>query len=89
MGGWNFGMSSDCNSRTEWDLKDVTKNSVTFADGPKVCRVLGLKVEDVLGAPKTPLAQHLLNSPVPKDLIQDLNAGNLPYNDFIDKLHGR
>lgn len=89
VGGWNFGMSGHYNSRTEWDLKDVTKNSVTFADGPKVCRVLGLKVEDVLGAPKTPLAQHLLNSPVPKNLIQDLNAGNLPYNDFIDKLHGR
>ena len=38
------------NSHTTWDLKDVSENSITFVDGPKVCRVLGLKVEDVLGA---------------------------------------
>jgi hypothetical protein len=91
IGGWNFGMSGHYNSRTEWDVKDVTNNSVTFADGPKVCRVIGLKVEEVLPAPvgaKSVVAAGM-DDGFDAAMLADLRAGRIDYSSFIDRVHGR
>lgn len=82
IAGWNFGLSGHYNSHTAWDLKDVTSNSVTFADAPDVCRVIGLKVEDVLGEPAKPQA-------LTEDLIQKFRGGRMPYAEFQDRIHAR
>lgn len=89
VAGWNFGMTGHYNSRTDWDLKDVTNNSVTFSDGPKVCRVIGLKVDDVLGAAPSVAAGHELDEPISPDLLEDLASGKISYGDFIDKVNRR
>jgi len=89
IGGWIFGLSGHYNSRTDWDLKDITNNSVTFADGPRVCRIIGLKVEDVLGPSVNAKAHHGVNDPIPDELLKGLVSGKLSYNDFIDGVHQR
>ena len=89
IGGWNFGLSGHYNSRTDWDLKDVTNNSVTFADSPRVCRVIGLKVEDVLGDSTKSLIDFQVDSPIPAELLADLASSKISYGDFIDKIHQR
>jgi hypothetical protein len=91
IGGWNFGLSGHYNSRTEWDVKEVTNNSVTFADGPKVCRVIGLQVEEVLPAPdvaNSAVAANMDDSFDPA-LLADLRAGRIDYGSFVDRIHGR
>jgi hypothetical protein len=89
VGGWNFGLSGHYNSRTEWDLKDVTKNAVTFADGPKVCRVLGLRVEDVLGEPPEPRVANslLVDDEIDGKLLKAFQSGKLSYGEFLEKVH--
>jgi len=89
VAGWNFGMNGHYNSKTEWDLKDVTNNSVTFADSPKVCRVIGLKVEDVLGDSVKSSSNFELDSEIPPDLLADIIGSNISYSEFIDKIHKR
>jgi hypothetical protein len=85
VGGWNFGMNGHYNSHTEWDLKDVTKNSVTFADGAKVCRVLGLRVEDVLGSASEAKLLDTSNVIDPA-IVAAYSSGKLAYDDFIEEL---
>ncbi len=87
VAGWKFGLSGHYNSHTEWDLKDVTNNSVTFSDGPNVCRVIGLKVEDVLGATAKVAADYELDEPIAPDLLDSLANGSISYGEFIDKVH--
>jgi hypothetical protein len=88
IAGWNFGLSGHYNSRTEWDLKDVTHNSVTFADGPGVCRVIGLKVEDVIGATTSKQVDSFLaDTPFPSKLLAAFNSGEMPYGELIARLH--
>lgn len=89
IGGWNFGLNGHYNSRTDWDLKDVTNNSVTFADSPRVCRVIGLKVEDVLGDSAKSLTDFKVDSPIPKELLAELVSAKVSYGEFIDKIHQR
>jgi len=89
VSGWNFGLSGHYNSRTDWDLKDVTNNSVTFTDGPLVCRVIGLEVEDVLGPPKKATYVYSLNEPIPEQLLDELKKGEIDYSTFIDRVHRR
>jgi|GEM_PF-5884083 len=88
VAGWNFGVNGHYNERTEWDLKDVTARTVTFSDGPKVCRVLGLKVEDVLGLPKAHLG--LMNGDeIDQGLMQAYRGGKLNYGEFLEFVHGQ
>ena len=89
IAGWNFGLSGHYKSRTDWDLKDVTNNSVIFADSPRVCRVIGLKVEDVLGESAKPIKHHSVNSPIPAGLVSDFISAKVSYGEFIDRLHQR
>jgi len=89
IGGWNFGLNGHYNSRTDWDLKDVTNNSVTFADSPRVCRVIGLKVEDVLGDSVKSLTDFKVDSPIPEELLAELVSAKISYGEFIDKIHQR
>lgn len=89
IGGWNFGLNGHYNSRTDWDLKDVTTNSVTFADSPRVCRVIGLKVEDVLGDSTKSLADFKVDSLIPPELLAELVSAKISYGEFIDKIHQR
>ncbi len=87
VGGWNFGLSGHYNSRTEWDLKDVTNNSVTFADGPGVCRIIGLKVEDVIGGPAKAKNGFEIDSSIPATLLADFASAKIGYGEFIDAIH--
>lgn len=89
IGGWNFGLNGRYKSRTDWDLKDVTKNSVTFADGPSVCRVIGLKVEDVLGESANLKTNFEVDSSIPVELLAELASAKISYGEFIDKVHQR
>ena len=90
VAGYRFGMSGHYHSRSEWDLKDVTKNGVTFADGPNVCRVLGLKVEDVLGdPPKGRIPNFGEDSEIAPELMEAFRSGSMGYNEFIDAVHGK
>ena len=89
VSGWNFGLNGHYNSRTDWDLKDVTNNSVTFADGPHVCRVIGLKVEDVIGGVSESIYDFMTDSPIPEELFTELTSAKISYGEFIDRIHQR
>jgi hypothetical protein len=89
VAGWNFGMSGHYNSHTTWDLTDVTDNSVSFVDGPKVCRIIGLKVEDVLGNASTPIYADDISQDISEELISALRVGKLSYSDFLEQLRGQ
>jgi len=89
IGGWNFGMSGHYNSKTSWDLKDISSNSVTFADAPDVCRIIGLKVEDVLGESEKSVDHYQLDDPISEESLNKLIDNKISYGEFIDLLHDR
>jgi hypothetical protein len=90
VGGWNFGMSGHYNSHTTWDLTDVTNNSVTFADGPNVCRIIGLKVENVLDdlTADSLTAKDDYARPVSRELIEKYTSGDMDYSEFLSEVQG-
>ena len=89
IAGWNLGLSGHSNSRTEWDITDVTKNSVTFRDGPGVCRIIGLQVESVLSdtTRSGSLVQFNVDDPIPDEIVKDYESGKTDYEEFLKTIH--
>lgn len=86
IGGWNFGLKGHYNKRTEWDLKDVTNNSVTFVDGPNVCRIIGFKIERVLEAEEKFSGLFDLENGLDTKLIEAYYSGGMDYAEFQEAI---
>lgn len=89
IAGWNFGLSGHYNSKTTWDLKDVTNNSVTFVDGPNVCRVIGYVVEEVIDPNALSAALAMGDLPeIDDNLVNEHRSGAIDYGEFMKRVHG-
>lgn len=81
--GIDFGSVSGGASGNSYDhVIDNVEKSVTFSDGPNVCRLLALRVSSLIPMPLENIAfvsQHLENSVLGREIVEAWKGGRAPY----------
>ncbi len=82
IGGWKFGLNGHYNESEHWTKHTLDQNSIAFCDRPDVCRVVGMRIEQVIGDQENAIVK--LDASKKNNVSEEFLNGAISYDQFIN-----